>query len=194
MHVDQSYISKHIGNRTSYQHEDYCENMLSSAFGSTSVSSIDNSDYEGATIVKNLNNPIADEYIGSFDTIIDGGFSKHIFNIPTVLLNIARMSKVGGQIIHALPANNFCGHGFWQFSPELFFSLYNTKNGDRVNFYSSNPAYVLVRTLTTRVISDFQNIQQSDYIKSWKDGQLVSNSKPSSFYLNEISLDFLSSI
>jgi hypothetical protein len=128
------------------------------------------------------------------------------------------MSKVGGQIIHALPANNFCGHGFWQFSPELFFSLYNTengytdtevfladlndiskwvkvsapKNGDRVNFYSSNPAYVLVRTLTTRVISDFHNVQQSDYIKSWKDGQLVSNSKPSSFYLNDISLDFLS--
>jgi hypothetical protein len=27
----------------------------------------------------------------------------------------------GGEIIHVLPANNLCCHGFWQFWPELFF-------------------------------------------------------------------------
>lgn len=27
------------------------------------------------------------------------------------------------------PANNFCGHGLYQFSPTLFFSLFSEKNG-----------------------------------------------------------------
>ena len=43
------------------------------------------------------------------------------------------LCKNGGTIIHSLPSNNNCGHGFWQFSPELFFSLYNEKNGFKNN-------------------------------------------------------------
>lgn len=30
--------------------------------------------------------------------------------------------------MHISPGNNFCGLGFWQFSPELFFSLYSESN------------------------------------------------------------------
>ena len=32
-------------------------------------------------------------------------------------------------MLHSLPANNLSGHGFYQFSPELFFNLYQPKNG-----------------------------------------------------------------
>ena len=35
----------------------------------------------------------------------------------------------GGVLYIATPANNHCGHGFYQFSPELFFSLLSPKNG-----------------------------------------------------------------
>jgi len=92
-----------------------------------------------------------------------------------------------------LPTNNFCGHGFWQFSPELFFSLYsksngyaqtevfiadlsNTKqwyhvgrpsNGQRVEALSSRPLYVLVRTVLEQKGFDHDNVQQSDYAFEW---------------------------
>jgi len=54
---------------------------------------------------------------------------EHVFNASQGLKNVTRLCAPGGQIIHSLPANNFCNHGFWQFSPELFFSLYSDKNG-----------------------------------------------------------------
>ena len=217
IHVNHDYVLKKIEDSYGYESEEYCEALLLRSFGSTSVDSLDNSKYENATMISDLNLPLQKEFTNSFDTIIDGGCIEHIFNVPTALLNIAKMIRVGGQIIHALPANNFCGHGFWQFSPELFFSLYSNvngfkdteifladlsddtkwlkvsapKNGDRVNFLSANPIYVLVRTISTRSIDEFTNIQQSDYIKSWQDGKLVHNSKPSEFYLQEITLDLL---
>jgi hypothetical protein len=31
-------------------------------------------------------------------------------------------------ILHISPSNNFCGHGFYQFSPELFHTYYNIQN------------------------------------------------------------------
>ena len=64
-----------------------------------------------------------------FDTIIDFGTSEHIFNVVENLSNISKFCKNNGIILHSLPANNNCGHGFWQFSPELFFSLYSENNG-----------------------------------------------------------------
>lgn len=218
IHTDINFILKKIENSDSYVHDHYCESLLKNSFGSTSVDSIDNSNYESSTIISDLNLPIPETLHNSFDTVIDGGCIEHIFNAPMALLNASKMVRNGGQIIHALPANNFCGHGFWQFSPELFFSLYNENNGyidtevfladlsninswikvspphngDRVNFYSSGPAYVLVRTVKNKSVIEFSNIQQSDYIKSWDDGKLSINSKPSSHYLNEISLSFLS--
>src|ERR1035441_3166291 len=99
------------------------------------------------------------------------------------------MCASGGQILHVLPANNFCGHGFWQFSPELFFSMYSEvngyrgtqvfiadlsneycwyevrrpHNGERANVTSSTPLYNLVRTQKTSFFSH-ENIQQSDYV------------------------------
>ena len=39
------------------------------------------------------------------------------------------MLNKDGVILHVLPANNFNGHGFYQFSTELFYSLYSPKNG-----------------------------------------------------------------
>jgi hypothetical protein len=39
------------------------------------------------------------------------------------------MLKVGGTLFIANPANNLCGHGFYQFSPELMFRLFTPANG-----------------------------------------------------------------
>jgi len=103
--------------------------------------------------------------------------------------------QAGGQILHVLPANNFCGHGFWQFSPELFFSLYSAENGYaettvllaelpssrswyevqmphdglRVNVRSTAALYVLVRTKRTSDPFSHAQVQQSDYVRAWSD-------------------------
>jgi hypothetical protein len=40
-----------------------------------------------------------------------------------------QMVRVGGCLMLATVANNHCGHGFYQFSPELFFRIFQPING-----------------------------------------------------------------
>jgi SAM-dependent methyltransferase len=107
----------------------YCEAMLKTRFGASGVDSVDNSNFENATLVLDMNRALPATLASRYDTVFDGGCTEHIFNAPQALKNISSLCRPGGQILHVLPANNFCGHGFWQFSPELFFSLYSPANG-----------------------------------------------------------------
>lgn len=168
--------------------ESYCENIFINNYGAYKVDSIDYSDYEGCTITHDMNIPISKD-INKYDTIFDGGSLEHIFNINQALKNISTLCKPGGQIIHSLPANNQCGHGFWQFSPELFLSLYSEENGysdtevyiasvhefdniikvdkeglsNRIEINIPGPSYVWVRTVLSRKKFNHDNIQQIDY-------------------------------
>lgn len=186
------YAVKAILGIQEYNKTDFCEELFKNHFGSTSVDSIDFSNYEKATIIANMGEPLPED-IGEFDTIFDGGCLEHIFNINQALYNVSRLCKVGGQIIHVLPTNNQCGHGFWQFSPELFFSLYSEKNGyrdtmvlvgdtsngqfiyrlnppsegERHDIQHPNPLYVMVRTVLDRRDFSHKDVQQSDYAYIW---------------------------
>ena len=112
----------------SYINDQYIDQLLINNFNAKSVKSIDNSKFDGADIIMDRNKPI-ENINEKFDTIIDFGTSEHIFNVTQNLKNISQLCKIGGTILHSLPANNNCGHGFWQFSPVLFFSLYSEVNG-----------------------------------------------------------------
>jgi hypothetical protein len=117
---------------------------------------------------------------------------EHIYNAAQALKNVSTMCAEGGQILHILPANNQCGHGFWQFTPQLFHSLYSQangysettvflasfdnearwyeaeapSNGQRIVIQSVGPLYVLCRTKRgSRVSHD--RVQQSDYVYAW---------------------------
>ena len=167
----------------------YCEQMLIDHFGSTCVDSIDNSNYEKATIIADMNLPWKSTKL--YDTVMDLGTMEHIFNVPQVLDNIKKACKIGGQIIHILPANNFCGHGLYQFSPEFFYSYYTTENGfintevyienlktktrfyvdipsngNRALFHSNDELYVMVRTIKN--LEKETTVQQSDYKFIWQ--------------------------
>ena len=61
--------------------------------------------------------------------LFDGGSLEHIFNAPVALTSYMRMVRPGGHLLLALPANNYCGHGMYQFSPEFFFSALSEQNG-----------------------------------------------------------------
>lgn len=101
--------------------------------GATEVVSIDYSDYEGASVVHDMNSPIPQHCRDSFDFVYDGGTLEHIFNFPQAIKNCMDLLKVGGTFVASTPANYFRGHGFYQFSPELFFRLFCPENGFRLD-------------------------------------------------------------
>jgi hypothetical protein len=55
-----------------------------------------------------------------------------VFDVRTALQNYMRMVRPGGRLVILTMANNHCGHGFYQFSPELFFRVFSASNGYRV--------------------------------------------------------------
>lgn len=104
----------------------YAENFFYE-IGAKKVDSIDFSDYENASIIGDLNKRL--KIKEKFDLIFDGGSLEHIFNVPQALENYISMLKIGGRFIGYLPVNNQIGHGFYQFSPELFFRVFSENNG-----------------------------------------------------------------
>lgn len=169
---------------------DWCESLLIEHFGATSVQSLDYSDFEGATITRDLNESI--QLDRQFDTVLDFGTTEHIYNIKTVYENVKALCKQGGGVIHLLPANNFCGHGFYQFSPMFFRSVYGPSSGfdfdsmylakmstdinwfrvdvvavtDRFVFYNDYPTTIMV-TLLKHAEGAGSKVQQPDYENRW---------------------------
>src|SRR5205823_6665735 len=86
-----------------------------------SVDSIDASGFEGATIVADLNRPLAQDLRRRFSAVYDGGTLEHVFDVASAIRSCLDLVELGGHYIASSPANNWPGHGFYQFSPELFF-------------------------------------------------------------------------
>jgi hypothetical protein len=103
------------------------------ALGVEHLETIDASGFEGATIVHDMNQPIPDNLKSQFDAVVDAGTLEHIFNFPQAIRNCMDMVKTGGHLITHTTANNCFGHGFYQFSPELFFRIFSGKNGFQVD-------------------------------------------------------------
>jgi SAM-dependent methyltransferase len=93
------------------------------------IESIDVSTYEGASHVHDMNAPLPEALKNQFDTILECGSLEHIFNFPTAIKNQMEAVKVGGTLFLQTPTNNYFGHGFYQFSPELFFRVFSAENG-----------------------------------------------------------------
>ncbi len=100
------------------------QSVLFKLLGFSKVDSIDCNSYENATHILNLNEPISPDLHSQYDMVFDGGTTEHCFNIKEVLSNAIRLLKVDGRIIHLLPLSGWINHGFYQFSPILFFDFY----------------------------------------------------------------------
>jgi len=100
-----------------------------SSLGLETIESCDISDIDGATYVLDLNRPVPEVLYNRYDLIIDSGTSEHIFDLPQVLRNLHSMLKVGGRIIFMFtPATNFVDHGYYMFSPILFYDYFTINN------------------------------------------------------------------
>lgn len=167
------------------------------SLGARTVASLDASDFEGAEYVHDLNRPIGENLKQKFDLVYDGGTLEHVFNFPVAIQNCMEMVREGGRFITHTCANNFCGHGFYQFSPELFFNIFSEENGfevermilhvvgpygrwyevvdprtirSRVELMNSFPLQLLVLTRRKKIVPLFtKSPQQSDYTPRWSD-------------------------
>ncbi len=171
----------------------FCEGFLS-LLGAKEIESFDASDYEGATHIHDFNLPIREEFHHRYSMVLDGGTLEHVFNFPQAIANCMMMTAEGGHVIEYIPANNHCGHGFYQFSPELLFRVFSLDNGfvvrrmmliqegegtqteivdplltgQRIETNLSGGVYLLMVAQRTAVITPFlKPIIQSDYIPFW---------------------------
>lgn len=107
------------------------------ALGANVIDSMDYSTFENATVIHDLNLPIPNTLKKKYTTVFDGGTLEHIFNFPQAIKNCMDLLQVGGHFVSITPTNNQCGHGFYQFSPELFFSLFAEKHGFRTKLVAA---------------------------------------------------------
>ena len=121
----QGYL-KTLG--VSQEQPDYADDFFR-GLGATSIDFMDASNYEGANVVHDLNQPIPSKFAEAYDCVFDGGALEHVFNFPTALKNCMAMVRPGGHLILITTWNNYAGHGFYQFSPELFYSALSVENG-----------------------------------------------------------------
>ena len=174
----------------------FCERLLE-ALGAENVSSYVLSDFEGATFAHDFNLPVDEVHHENYSLVIDGGSLEHIFNFPVAVKNCMEMTRRGGHFIGVSPGNNYVGHGFYQFSPELFYRVFSEENGFEVRemfwvegrakpiWYRIPDAKHLGRRITARndvptfIMFIAQRVsdapvfglspQQSDYSAIWKE-------------------------
>ena len=106
--------------------------MLLKYLGASEVHSLDYSDYEESDLIHDLNEKIDINQHEKYNCVIDGGTLEHVFDVKNAFYNCMNFLKLNGYFISITPANNFMGHGFYQFSPELFYRIFDSDNGFEV--------------------------------------------------------------
>jgi hypothetical protein len=95
------------------------------AFGFDHIAAADYSDFDDAELVYDMNrDDLPAPHRGAYDCVVDGGTMEHVFHAPNFLKNVFGLLRVGGRVIHVSPASNAVDHGFYSFSPCLFYEFY----------------------------------------------------------------------
>ena len=173
----------------------FCEPFLR-LLGAEQVHALDVSSYQRASIVHDMNLPIPSSLQESCTAVVDGGTLEHVFDVRQALKNCMEMVCEGGHFIAVTPTNNFMGHGFYQFSPELFYRVFGEASGytiermliyeedgtaprffdvadparvrRRVALVNRHPSSLLVRARRVAVVPVLATPpQQSDYVPVW---------------------------
>jgi SAM-dependent methyltransferase len=94
---------------------------LYKALGFPSYTAIDATGAGGA-LLYDLNRDLNLDYqfTTQFDLVTNLGTAEHCFNQFSVFKNLHDLCRVGGIIIHALPAQGNVNHGFYNYHPRFF--------------------------------------------------------------------------
>ena len=179
--------------------QEYADDFFKAA-GIGNLDVLDISEYQGATVIQDLNLKIPPT-MQKYSLVIDIGTLEHVFNINQGLENIKDFCVPGGFVLMLSPANNWLGHGFYQLSPELLFRNFDESLGWEVkamylvrknlfrvawyeiidpkvkerrgNLHAKGPTYVGVIAKKREAKTEAPPPQQSDYVAVW-DGPQVS--------------------
>jgi hypothetical protein len=191
--------------------DNYSDNLLK-FLGAKNLDSFDFSNYENANIIHDFNKPIDDAYKNKYDLVMDGGTLEHVFNFPTAIKNCMEMISIGGYFVSMTICNNFSGHGFYQFSPELFFRIFSKENGfsvtsivieeggkwflvndpdvikERVTFRNNKETSLMILAKKESDVDIFiKNPLQSDYVEIWNNGEKTNtNSNKLALHIKKI--------
>jgi len=112
---------------TKYGSGNIHDHDLLSCFSQARYRSLDRSDYEGADVVHDMNEPLPDSLKGQFDFIFNGSVMDNVFDPATLIKNTTQLLKPGGRILHLEHAGSYPG-AFVMFSPEWLYSYYAVNN------------------------------------------------------------------
>ncbi len=84
----------------------------------------------GNEIICDLNYPVDESLLASFDFVIDVGTLEHCFNIAQAAINMAGLLREGGIILHENPFN-WMNHGFYGLNPTWYADFYE-QNGFKI--------------------------------------------------------------
>ena len=117
-HVNDLLINYDIDVTKSFK--GFSEYLFCDVCGASKCDALDVSDYQGAKLICNLNDPIEQKYYEQYDVIIDAGTLEHLSNIPVAVNNIFSLLSVDGVYYFGNPCNGWVDHGFFQFSPTFY--------------------------------------------------------------------------
>jgi len=179
---------------------EYTEGFLE-FLGASMTQSMDVSNYENAGILHDLNIPLPVSLHQNFSVVIDGGTLEHVFNFPLAIQSCMLSLKQDGFFIGFTPGNNQMGHGFYQFSPELYYRIFSEQNGfkmrkvlirvadkwfeamdpkemkSRIEVANGLPIFIYLIAQKLKHNASFSVPQQSDYERTWDINESVATDK-----------------
>jgi hypothetical protein len=75
------------------------------------------------TIVDLNRQPLPENFVGAFDTVMNLGTTEHIINQMACFRAIHDATKVGGHMVHQLPSVGFVDHCYFTYTGRFFFDL-----------------------------------------------------------------------
>jgi hypothetical protein len=137
--------------RQRWQQKGFAEPLFES-LGATEVRSIDASDFEEASDIHDLNEPLPDHLAGRFTVAVESGTVEHVFNLTEALRSAMRLPEVGGHLVFMTVCNNAPGHGMHQLAPELLYRVFSPDHG-----------YVVKRFLLREALGDWHQVRYPDW-------------------------------
>lgn len=93
------------------------------------------------TQIFDLNRNALDErQRGAFDTVINFGTTEHVLNQLNAFRVIHDATRPGGHMVHSLPCVGYVDHGFYAYTPRMFFDLAGHNDYDLICFEYQGPS------------------------------------------------------
>lgn len=136
------------------------DNTFFGMLGVKNLVIIDHSDYEGASVIIDLNCNIPDEYRGSAEFVFGGSVCDNVFDPAMYIRNMAELLKPGGRLVDQNIVTDHY-HPYAILPPAWYFDYFNINRFSDCKLYilECTPpavyAYFVDVTENTRKISNF---------------------------------------